>query len=127
MDVFGWIWWGVAKIVGLVWSIVWFLLGGWVSTIAQIAVIAMIIFGMKYGWQRAPFEIWRSASGFGRFFWGWLRARDYVAGSAGQRETVREVIRTVRVKEPGDVNLSTLLSITMIAGVALAVVTSAIR
>ncbi len=32
------------------------------------------------------------------------------------RVETREVIRTVRVKEPGDVNLSTLLNVLLLAG-----------
>ena len=122
MDILAWLWWLVSGLLGFVWGLVWFLLGGWVSAVVQIAVIATIVFGMKYGWQRAPFEIWRAASGFGRFFWAWLRMRDL--GSAAPRESVREVIRTVRVKEPGDVNASTLLSILAIAGLAAGVIAS---
>ena len=127
MDALSWVWWIVTKVIGFVWGIAWFLVGGWVSAIAQIAVIVFVIYAMKYGWQRAPHEIWRASQGFGRFFWGWLRARDYAAPAAGGKPQVREVIRTVRVKEPGDVNLSTLLSLLMIAGVALAVIAPAIR
>ena len=122
MDILAWLWWLLSGLLGFVWGLVWFLLGGWVSAVAQIAVIAMIVFGMKYGWQRAPFEIWRAASGFGRFFWAWLRVRDL--GPAASRESVRDVIRTVRVKEPGDVNASTLLSILAIAGLAAGVIAS---
>ena len=36
------------------WSIAWLLLGGWVSTLAQILVIVFIVFAFKYGWRRAP-------------------------------------------------------------------------
>ena len=94
MDILAWLWWLLSGLLGFVWGLVWFLLGGWVSALAQIAVIAMTVFGMKYGWQRAPFEIWRAASGFGRFFWAWLRVRDL--GSAAPRESVREVIQIGR-------------------------------
>ncbi len=61
MDILGWLWWAVSSVLGLVWTIVWFLLGGWVSALAQIAVVVLIIFGMKYGWRQAPFEVWSRA------------------------------------------------------------------
>lgn len=118
MDILGWIWWVVASAAGLVWSIAWFLLGGWVSTLAQIAVIVGIVFFYKYGWQRAPAEIAARVSTVGRFIWGWMRAREPGAAAAA-RSQVREVIRTVRVKEVGDVNVSTLLSLIMLAGLTM--------
>ncbi len=127
MDILAWLWWLITKIIGFVWGIGWFLIGGWVSAIAQIAVIALVIYAMKYGWQRAPHEIWRASSGFGRFFWNWLRARDPGALASSGKVQTREVIRTVRVKEPGDVNLSTLLSLLMLAGIAMAIVAPAMR
>ena len=114
MDILGWIWWGLTSILGLAWSIVWFLLGGWVSTLAQIAVLVGIVFFYKYGWQRAPAEIASRVNSVGRFVWGWMRQRD--PGAVTARGEVREVIRTVRVKETGDVNISTLLSLIMLAG-----------
>lgn len=114
MDILGWIWWVLTSALGLVWSIGWFLLGGWVSTIAQIAVLTGIVFFYKYGWQRAPAEIAARVNSVGRFVWGWMRQRE--PGAALARPEVREVIRTVRVKEVGDVNISTLLSLIMLAG-----------
>ena len=117
MDVIGWLWWAVSSALGIAWTLVWFLLGGWVSALAQIAVVAMIIFGMKYGWRRAPYEIWARAGSFGRFVWNWVRARE--PGQAVASIEVREVIRVVRVKEPGDINLSTLLTVLMLAGLGL--------
>ena len=125
MDFITWLWWLITKIVGLVWGIGWFLIGGWVSAIAQIAVIALVIYAMKYGWQRAPHEIWRASSGFGRFFWNWLRARD--PGTLASTGKVQTLIRTVRIKEPGDVNLSTLLSVLMLAGITLAIIAPTLR
>ncbi len=127
MDILSWIWWLLTKAVGFVISVAWFLVGGWVSALAQLGVIVFVIYGLKYGWQRAPFEIMRASNNFGRFFWGWLRARDPALAAPTGKERVREVIRTVRVKEPGDVNLSTLLSLLMLFGLALAVVAPAIR
>ncbi len=122
MDIFGWL--GSAlltifgllwSLLGLLWSLVWFLISGWVSTLLQVALLIATVFFFKYGWQRAPAEMWRRGSTFGRFFWNWLRAREPQAAS---RE-VREVVRVVRVKEVGDVNISTLLSLLMLVGVAL--------
>ena len=117
MDVLGWLWWMVATVVSSLWSLLWFLVGGWVSTLLQVALLIATIYYFKYGWQRAPAEIWRRAQGFGRFFWNWIRARDVPAGSEGP---VREVVRVVRAKEFGDVNISTLLSLLMLIGLLLA-------
>lgn len=123
MDILGWLWWAVAKLVGLVWSIAWFLVGGWVVTLAQIAVIGFVIYGYKYGWRRAPVEIARHARAFGSFVWTWMRARDIGAATsaAGARRDERQVVRVVRRKEPGDVNASTLLSVLALVGLSLAV------
>ncbi len=127
MDFLGWIWWLLAKLVGFVWSIGWFLLGGWVVTLAQIAVIAFVVYGYKYGWRRAPIEIARHGRAFGGFVWAWMRARDLSATSrastAASRVEVREVIRTVRRREMGDVNISTLLSVVALLGLGLATLT----
>lgn len=117
MDILGWLWWAMTTLLGLVWTIVWFLVGGWVSTLAQVIVIVLIIFGMKYGWRQAPYEVWSRVSSFGRFAWNWIRAKD--PGSVSPRVVEREVVRTVRVKEPGDVNLSTLLNVLLMAGLCL--------
>lgn len=116
MDILGWIVWLLFKILGLVWTVAWFLLGGWVSTLAQIAVIVLVVYALKYGWRRAPFEIWQRSRSFGSFFWSWLRARD-PAHYAGSPE-VRESMRIVRVKEVGDVNLSTMLTLVMLTEIA---------
>ena len=110
MDILGWLWWVVASAVSLVWSILWFLIGGWVSTLAQIAVLVGIIFFYKYGWQRAPAELAARVSTAGRFVWGWIRQRE-TGGPASERVEVREVVRTVRVKEAGDINVSSLINV----------------
>ena len=117
MDILSWLWWALSSVLGLIWTVVWFLLGGWVSALAQIAVIVLLIFGMKYGWRQAPFEVWSRARSFGSFAWNWIRAKD--PGSVSARVETREVIRTVRVKEPGDVNLSTVLNVLLLAGLCL--------
>jgi hypothetical protein len=117
MDILIWIGWALLKVLGLIWSIVWFLISGWVSTLLQIAVLIGTVFFLKYGWQRAPGELWKRATSLGRFAWSWVRAREPLA--AAPREVVRETVRVVRVKELGDVNVSTLLSIAVLAGLAL--------
>jgi len=124
MDVLGWLWWLLASVVGLVWSLAWFLLGGWVSTLAQIAVIVLVIFGYKYGWRRAPQELLARLGSFGRFAWGWLRAKEMTA-PAPSRATARPEPQRSRTsgrsfarRQPGDIriNVSTSLSLLMLAG-----------
>jgi hypothetical protein len=121
MDIVVWIAWALFSVLGLVWSVVWFLISGWVSTLLQIAVLVGAIFFLKYGWQRAPVELWKRTRSVALFGWGWIRARESPAGAT--REVVRETVRVVRVKEPGDVNISTLLSLLMVGGLVLAGVT----
>jgi hypothetical protein len=118
MDIVVWIAWALFSVLGLAWSIVWFLISGWVSTLLQIAVLVGAIFFLKYGWQRAPVELWRRTRSVALFGWGWIRAREPQGNAT--REVARETVRVVRVKEPGDVNISTLLSLLMIGGLVLA-------
>jgi hypothetical protein len=115
MDALGTVWWLIVKILSVIVSLIWFLLSGWVSTILQVLVLIAAVYGFKYGWRRAPFEIWRGLDRFGRFFWNWVRARE-LTSPAGRVE-LRDVVREVRVKDWGDINLSTLLSIAAIVGV----------
>jgi hypothetical protein len=112
MDVIAWFTWMLLAILGVLWSIVWFLISGWVSTLLQIALLVAVIYFLKYGWQRAPAEIWRRTRGFAQFFWNWLRAREAQPSAAAE---TREVVR-VSGKEFGDINISTLLSLLMLAG-----------
>jgi hypothetical protein len=116
MDIVSWLGWALLTVLGALWSLVWFLIAGWVSTLLQIALLVAVIYFLKYGWQRAPTEIWRRTRTFGRFFWGWLRAREPQT-SAGS--DVREIVRVVRTKEFGDVNISTLLSLLVLVAFAL--------
>jgi len=114
MDTVAWIAWGLLTLLGFLWSLVWFLISGWVSTLLQIAVLIATIYLLKYGWQRAPAELWRRTRSFGRFFWTWVRAREpQPVGSVEVRE------RVVRAKEFGDINISTLLSLLTLLGLAL--------
>ena len=91
MEILAWLWWGLSTALGLALSLVWFLLGGWVATLAQIAVAALVVFGYKYGWQRAPFELAARLAGAGRFLWAWMRAREPAAVPArAERRARRE-------------------------------------
>jgi hypothetical protein len=115
MDIVAWLWWALLTILGALWSIVWFLISGWVSTLLQIAILVAVIYFLKYGWQRAPAEIWRRTSSFARFFWGWVRAREPHTSRSAE---VREVVRVLSTKEFGDINVSTLLSLLALVGLA---------
>lgn len=122
MDVLGWLWWLLASLLGLVWSLVWFLLGGWVSTLVQIAVIVLVIFGYKYGWRRAPQELLARVGTFGRFAWAWLRSKEYASPPPPTRTAApsRSRGRVFEHRQPGDIrlNVSTCLSLLMLAGLA---------
>ena len=110
------LWW----IISAVWSLLWLLIGGWVSTALQIIVLVLAYYAYRYGWQRAPLEAWRGIRLISRWAWNWLRGVEAMAGGT-ERETIREVevVREIRVKEFGDVNLSSLLNVSTLAGVLL--------
>ena len=116
MEVWAWLWWIVVTGLGAAWTVLWFLIGGWVSTLLQIVILVAVVYYLKYGWQRAPSEIWRRTRSFAGFFWGWLRAKELGVPAPHQR---RDIVRIVRVKEFGDVNVSTLLSVLTIVGLVL--------
>ena len=116
MEILGWLWWMVSTLIGAVWTVVWFLVSGWVSTLLQIMLLVVTIYFLKYGWQRAPGEIWRRSRTFGGFFWSWIWAGE---GPRSAPQT-HEVVRVVKTKEFGDINVSTLLSLLALAGLLLA-------
>jgi hypothetical protein len=116
MEIVAWLGWALVAVLGALWTVVWFLISGWVSTLLQIALLIATIYFFKYGWQRAPPEISRHTRTFGRFFWSWLRARE---PQTNPHVAVREVVRVVRTKEFGDINISTLLSLLVLVGLAL--------
>jgi hypothetical protein len=116
MDILGWLWWFVSTLFTGILSLIWFLISGWVSTLLQIALLVVVIYFLKYGWQRAPAEIWRRSRSFAGFFVSWIRARDQVP-SGGE---ATQAVRVVKVKEFGDVNISTLLSLLTLVGLILA-------
>ena len=116
MDILGWLWWLASTLLTGILSLIWFLISGWVSTLLQVALLVIVIYFLKYGWKRAPAEIWKRTRTFAGFFVRWIRAREEdVSG----RQTV-QTVRVVKVKEFGDVNISTLLSLLMLAGLMLA-------
>jgi hypothetical protein len=115
MDVVGWLWWLFSAIFTGMLSLIWFLISGWVSTLLQIGLVVVVIYFLKYGWQRAPAEIWRRSRSFARLFMSWLRGRDAPLGIGEPMQSVR----VVKVKEFGDINVSTLLSLLMLAGLVL--------
>jgi hypothetical protein len=119
MDIVAWILWALLGLLSFLWMVVWFLISGWVSTLLQIGLLVIAVFFFKYGWQRAPAELWRRTRSVGGLAWTWMRAREPRSGAADAKVKVREVVRVVRVKEFGDVNISTLLSLLMLAGLAL--------
>ncbi|MFN3869687.1 MAG: hypothetical protein ACK4MF_11565 [Hyphomicrobiaceae bacterium] len=110
-------------IVSTLWSVIWLLIGGWVSAALQIIVVVLAIFAYRYGWREAPYRAWRGARAVGRWAWAWLRGAEAMAaandggGAARVREV--EVIRTIRVRNFGDVNLSSLMNAAMMLGLAL--------
>jgi hypothetical protein len=113
MDILAWLWWLISTLFGAVLALIWFLVSGWVSALLQIALLVIVVYFLKYGWQRAPAEIWRRTRSFAAFFLGWIRAREAPAVAHEER------IRIVKSKEFGDVNISTLLSLMMLAGLLL--------
>ena len=113
MDVLSWLTWVFGWTVSLAWSLLWLLLGGWVSTLAQLIAVVAIIAIYRYGWRRAPIEVWSQLSRFVRFAVGWLRGGDAVIRNP--TPIIRETIRIVKIKELGDVNLSTTLSVLVLA------------
>ena len=76
MDILAWLWWVASTLVTGMLSLIWFLISGWVSTLLQIAVLVIVIYFLKYGWQRAPAEIWKRTRTFADFFVRWIRARE---------------------------------------------------
>jgi hypothetical protein len=124
MDILGWLGWLLWGALALLWSIVWLLLGGWISTLAQIVVVLMAIFVYRYGWQQAPAELWRQTLAVWRFATGAMRASE--ALSQAEQDRKRSAARErpapgkARARGPrhaGDVtiNLSTALSVGMLA------------
>lgn len=118
MDILTWLWWGIVKILGLIWSFAWFLLGGWVATLVQLLIIVGIIFAMKYGWRQAPLEMLGRGRGVARFIWAWARMKEPGLARSAQPATPaqRQTVRIVRARQAGDISASTLLTVAMLLG-----------
>lgn len=116
MDVLGWITWLFVKVLGLAWGVVWFLLGGWVATLAQIGVLVLLILGYKYGWRHAPQEVLSRARRLFQWGWSWIRTREPKPAESEQRAKPRRANRARRTRRRP--NLSTVLSILVLAGLA---------
>ena len=127
MDALAWLWWLSAGLIGILWRIVWFLVGGWVVTIAQLGVVALALFGYKYGWRAAPRQLLARARWAGQWLWGWLRHRQIVDDQSrmahAQLPMSQQRPARVRLRQPGDVNLSTLMNWAALAGLALVMLT----
>jgi len=119
MEIVSWIGWLLAAIAGWLWSIAWLLVGGWVSTLLQILVIVFLVFAFKYGWRRAPLEMGLRVRPLAGWLWRWATAREPRAGSAYDPARSVPDVRVIRAKVPGDVNLSSLLNVLMLAGLGL--------
>ena len=119
MEIVSWIVWMLATLAGWIWSIAWLLLGGWVSTLLQVLVLVFIVFGFKYGWRRAPLEIALRVRPLAGWLWRWATSREPRSGRGYDDAQGLPEIRVIRVKAPGDVNLSTLLNVMMLTGLAL--------
>jgi hypothetical protein len=121
MDVVGWIWYGLTSLLGIAWSVLWFLVGGWVVTLVQLGVIVGLVFGYKYGWSRAPVELAQRARRVGGFLWAWARARELPPREATHAGATGPRVRRRHRRQFGDVNVSTLLSILALIGLGLVV------
>jgi len=127
MDVFSWLGWLLWSLLALLWSVVWLLLGGWISTLAQIVVVLMAIFVYRYGWRAAPAELARQTRAVWRFASGAMRASDALSEADADRKRVAarasSQSRSTNVGKPasprhiGDVtiNASTALTLAMFA------------
>ncbi len=118
----GVLWW----LLSALWGLIWLLIGGWVSTALQIIVLILAYYAYRYGWRRAPMEAWRGVRAISRWGWNWLRGVEAMAGGAerqGERVREVEVVREIRVKEFGDVNLSSLMNVSMLVGLMLVAAT----
>lgn len=126
MDSLGWLWWGLVKVLEFVLSLTWFLLGGWLSTLVQLVLVVGVLFALRYGWRRAPAEMWNRASKLLSFGWAWARHRDPRAVDRPRTDPWARTSRTpapapssprtFRRRRRGDVSLSTLLTLALLVG-----------
>ncbi|MFN3743067.1 MAG: hypothetical protein ACK4TL_00030 [Hyphomicrobiaceae bacterium] len=116
MEIVSWVGWLPAALAGWAWSFAWLLVGGWVATLLQVLVIVFLVFTFKYGWRRAPLEMGLRVRPVAGWLWRWATARERPGfeTTRGARD-----VGIDRAKMPGDVNLSSLLDVLMLAGLGL--------
>ena len=44
MDVLSWLVWALLTVLGFLWTVIWFLLSGWVSTLLQIVLVVATMY-----------------------------------------------------------------------------------
>lgn len=112
-------WWLIKSALWLAWSLAWLLLGGWVSTLMQIAVVVLVVLAYKHGWRRAPAEALALTKPLLERIWAWMRRREPRAAaiSGGKGRPGRGTQRR-RQRQPGDVNLSTIMNLAVLLGLA---------
>lgn len=118
MDILGWLWWTLIKLLSLIWSFAWFLLGGWVATLVQLLIIVGLFFAWRHGWRRAPVEMLARGRNAARFVWAWARMKEpgWASAPAAAPPAQSATVRVVHRRLPGDVNASTLLTVLMLVG-----------
>ena len=114
MDILVWAWWLVSTLLWALFALLWFLISGWVSTLLQIGLLIAAIYFLKYGGSAPPLRSGAVA--------GASSAASSRTGSERASRTSPSIspsgqgVRVVRVKEFGDINISTLLSLLMLMG-----------
>jgi len=48
MEMIAWRWWVLSSLLSALFSVVWFLLSGWVLTVLQLALLVAVICALKY-------------------------------------------------------------------------------
>ncbi len=120
-SLFGWLWWAAQLLLGLLWLLV----GGWVSTLLQIVVLALGFFVWRHGWRQAPAELWRQTRALYRLSRGAIRASEAMERARAPepgRSAVAPVVTPQSPRQFGDVtiNMSSALSGLMFLGLAAA-------
>lgn len=117
----GWLWWLITILMGFLWLLV----GGWVSTLLQIVVLALGFFVWRHGWRQAPNELWRQAMALYRFLSGAMRASAAMESARApepRRPSPEPAVVAPPRRQFGDVtiNISSALSALVFVGLAAA-------